>query len=511
MNRLYSFALLAVWVAAPHLNAQQGRLNAQQRRPEIVSNLINDVDEAAVALHPATPYLEATTLLLVDVDLSKIDFDATTHWLQSIRPGEEPAVQMARAFVQSLQGAGAERILATASIRTLIDGGPLVVVPSPSPSVVFGLVSGIVQNFPGNLRQKALKVDEAVLAGAATVVDRVAERDGTERPDLILPMRVAERLDHSAVISLPDEVRQSFADYWPERLPGNPPIQFSPRELVGDVTNIFVTLRLPPDPRLRIHIKTTGIDAAGRVEELLDKVVLFGKGIDATMQSTVDSDTVKLDTTPEAFARIVAAMIAPARRKANQMATSNSMKQIGLAIHSYFAKEKRLPPRALTDARGNPLHSIRVALLPYVEQAALFSTIKLDQAWDSEPNRMATGVFVPVYCGDADHPAMTRLRFPVFPGSLWDANRPARSFRDVRDGTANTIVAIEAPTNDAVAWADPRPWTISPDSPLADLFGDRDTVVALFLDGTARVLERQELSDAKLKAMLTYDGGEWIE
>ena len=44
----------------------------QDGRSEIRGDLINDLDQSAVALHPSTPYLEPSTALLAEIDLSKI-------------------------------------------------------------------------------------------------------------------------------------------------------------------------------------------------------------------------------------------------------------------------------------------------------------------------------------------------------------------------------------------------------------------------------------------------------
>ncbi len=51
----------------------------QDGRGEVRGDLINDLDQSAVALHPSTPYLEPSTVLLAEIDLSKIDVDATMN------------------------------------------------------------------------------------------------------------------------------------------------------------------------------------------------------------------------------------------------------------------------------------------------------------------------------------------------------------------------------------------------------------------------------------------------
>ena len=75
-----------------------------------------------------------------------------------------------------------------------------------------------------------------------------------------------------------------------------------------------------------------------------------------------------------------------AREAARRMQCSNNMKQIALAMHNYEAVYKAFPPAYTTDANGQPLHSWRTLLLPYMEQQALYSQIDLNKPWDDPVN-----------------------------------------------------------------------------------------------------------------------------
>jgi hypothetical protein len=68
----------------------------------------------------------------------------------------------------------------------------------------------------------------------------------------------------------------------------------------------------------------------------------------------------------------------------------NNMQRITLAMLLYHAEHGTLPPAYSTDTNGQPLHSWRVLLLPYLEDerlAALHGRIRPDEPWDSEYNR----------------------------------------------------------------------------------------------------------------------------
>src|SRR4051794_16882060 len=62
-----------------------------------------------------------------------------------------------------------------------------------------------------------------------------------------------------------------------------------------------------------------------------------------------------------------------ARGAARRMQCQNNLKQLALAIHLYHDDLGCFPPPYIADSRGNPMHSWRVLLLPYMEQQALYN------------------------------------------------------------------------------------------------------------------------------------------
>ena len=63
-------------------------------------------------------------------------------------------------------------------------------------------------------------------------------------------------------------------------------------------------------------------------------------------------------------------------------------RQIGSALHDYHDRHGALPPLYTVDEEGNPLHSWRVLILPYMKQQALYEQIRLDEPWDSDHNSL---------------------------------------------------------------------------------------------------------------------------
>src|SRR5262245_5872973 len=83
---------------------------------------------------------------------------------------------------------------------------------------------------------------------------------------------------------------------------------------------------------------------------------------------------------------VVVALLLPAQRRGREAARrtqcKNNLKLIALALHQYEADYHALPPAYTVDRYGNPLHSWRTLILPYLDQQALYNSIDLSKAWD---------------------------------------------------------------------------------------------------------------------------------
>lgn len=512
MIRKTFFSFLSLCVTGGFVWAQD---EVRQGTP-VSSGVINDVDEATVRMHPATPFMERSSLVLVDVDLTKINVDAMLAWLQqSLGFGEIPARMQAtgaaaNGFLTTLKAAGADRLYVGASTRSFFDRGPIVVIPCDDTAAVKALASAALQGVPADLNLTTHVGDGLVLIGPAATVQRVLDAEDIERADLILPTKL-QSLDHSLVISLPKEAREDLVALWPESMPAEFPLQFSPRALADDVRRFVISWRLPPEPAINVRIECEEMKSAVRVSGLLDRAKALVPQLNGLMEVKVDKSIVNLTAEPQAFAKMLGAVTSSTRDQARRMAKSNQLKNLGLAMHNYHSVKKHLPPRHFVDRDKNPLLSWRVALLPFLNQKALYDSIELGQAFNSKANQQVKDTVVPLFDSGVAELPLTTFRAPVFPGSAWHGDGPPKRFRDVTDGLSNTIAFIDAPLGDAVNWADPAPWVINETDPLGDIFGDRNEITVVIMDGSVRVFTREELTNGKLEAMLTIAGGEVIE
>ena len=146
-----------------------------------------------------------------------------------------------------------------------------------------------------------------------------------------------------------------------------------------------------------------------------------------------------------------------AREAARRSQCSNNLKQLALAMHNYHDTYKCFPPAYIADENGNPMHSWRVLILPFVEQQALYQMYDFDQPWDSPANLRLAQTVIPAYQCPSDPTAVgpeTSYVMIVGPGTLFEGTEPT-SMREITDGTSNTIMLVEV-TGAGINWSEPR-------------------------------------------------------
>jgi hypothetical protein len=201
-----------------------------------------------------------------------------------------------------------------------------------------------------------------------------------------------------------------------------------------------------------------------------------------------------------------------AREAARRMTASNQLKQIGLAFHNYHAAYKKLPDRAIRDENGNPLLSWRVAILPFIEQLALYEQFHLDEPWDSPHNIKLLDQMPTTFVDPSVVVAPGYTVFQVSQGEgLMFEDTGERKFRDVLDGLSNTIMAVESSREAAVPWTKPADLEFDLSNLLAKT-GDahQGGFHVLMADG-AVVFLTNSIDQELLKRLLTRAGKEAIE
>lgn len=314
------------------------------------------------------------------------------------------------------------------------------------------------------------------------------------------------------------------------------------------------TVVAPLGGSTKISLLAKDADSAAKLETLINSSIDFGaQAMIASMQSEMDpSDPVQqsfisyMDRVSKVFTEamrpktngtvvrmeinssasvastgVLVGLLLPAvqsaRAAARRMSTSNNMKQIGLAMHNYHSAYKKLPAQAITDEDGEPLLSWRVAILPYIEEQALYERFHLDEPWNSPHNSKLIDEMPPVYesLNMVLPPGETVMQVPL---SDKDAKEPVffikgrqARFRDVLDGLSNTPMVVQVNPQDAVTWTKPADWEVNLDNAKNGV-GSAEPGGFHILLGDGAVIFISQSIDAKLwRDMLTRAGGEVIQ
>jgi prepilin-type processing-associated H-X9-DG protein len=198
------------------------------------------------------------------------------------------------------------------------------------------------------------------------------------------------------------------------------------------------------------------------------------------------------------------------RAAAQRVQSSNKLKRILLAMYDYEDKYDHFPPAAITDADGKPLLSWRVAILPFLDQKALYKEFHLGEPWDSAHNKKLLNkmpaIYAPVTSGNTQ-PFLTFYQVFTGKGTVFEGAK-GMHIANIGDGTSMTILAVEAAQ--AVPWTKPEDLVFDPAKPLPQLGGMfPNGFNAVFCDGSVRFFKRT-LPEATLRALITANGGEIV-
>lgn len=199
-----------------------------------------------------------------------------------------------------------------------------------------------------------------------------------------------------------------------------------------------------------------------------------------------------------AIIAVLIALLLPAVQQAREAARrsqcQNNLKQLGLALHNYEGSYNVFPPSS-TSGFGQGvwyyptnnavhLHSFASLILPQIEQAALYNQINYNVSALAPANRASASQVLPFYiCPSyagklySENPMYVSYvgydKFairnyvcmgaksvfglsgsPFFPaeGVMFPASKT--KFRDITDGTSNTIILAETREESAAVWID---------------------------------------------------------
>jgi len=203
--------------------------------------------------------------------------------------------------------------------------------------------------------------------------------------------------------------------------------------------------------------------------------------------------------------------------KAQRDLHQSNLMMVAMAMREYSQQPTptspsgSFPPAASRDEDGKPLLSWRVALLPYLEQQALYDRFHHDEPWDSPHNIKLLEEMPEVYRVPwEENNGKTRLMVFVGKGTPF-GGQDGIDLRRISDGASNTIMFVEAGANKAVAWTKPENLPFNTDNPIAemgDLPGDRFS--AVFFDGYIHTIEK-DIDPKTLCLLIQHKDGQPID
>lgn len=195
-------------------------------------------------------------------------------------------------------------------------------------------------------------------------------------------------------------------------------------------------------------------------------------------------------------------------KRAQRNLATNNLKQLGLAMHNFHDTHKRFPADSVKAADGKPLLSWRVQLLPFLEQAPLFDQFRMDEPWDSPHNKELIKQIPPTYVAPGSKAGAGRTNYVGLQheNAIFHDGDGTR-LRDIRDGTSNTIMIVEADDDHAVIWTKPDDPTFDEEKPHSGLGTLRkDGFLAAFCDGAVHFIPSTITVETLLKLVFKNDG-----
>jgi prepilin-type processing-associated H-X9-DG protein len=215
--------------------------------------------------------------------------------------------------------------------------------------------------------------------------------------------------------------------------------------------------------------------------------------------------------------------VSRAREAAYRAQCMNQLKQIALALHNYRQANGCFPPAYIADKNGKPMHSWRVLIPPYFEEATLYKQYNFNESWDGPNNKKLLASRPRGYACPSDNTAYTtgatRTSYVAVVGTnaAWSGGSPKNLTSDV----STTIMLVEV-ANASVQWTEPKDLSLdalltsSPGSPTVSsehfpggeffTYSSNPGANVAFADGHVSFLPGGLLASDRLPDLLTVGG-----
>lgn len=454
------------------------------------------------------PQIDSRSHFVLWADVDQVSFQESLKWAKQtelgplLQVGDFERFQEPAMFLQKLRDAGAKRVYFTGELTFLFgnlsSAGMIIRCAEPARCAAKLEADPLL---PGQVLKAT---EDSVLLGMSPEgLEALAEIEG--KPGTQLAAALESRQDKlgfaaavpAAVLSIALQSATVFKE--------------PPTEALQSLRNLQWIRIAGSPPASELHVEAV----FGKPEEAAEFAQLVNQRISSFGNELLACEQERV-TLSKLSSKTIAEMGKAAQAEAIKAKNMNSLKQLLIAIHNFESATGALPPQALTDKTGKRLLSWRVLILPYLDEQELYEQFHLDEAWDS-PHNLALLEKMPMpFRTDGEdkngqlQPGHTRFVTPLTANSIMGKPGNRCRFKDITDGTSNTILLLQAAPAAAVPWTKPDDLVVDEANPLAGMLAEgQNYLLAAFADGSTRALPAK-LDPETLKALLSRDGAEVI-
>jgi len=166
-----------------------------------------------------------------------------------------------------------------------------------------------------------------------------------------------------------------------------------------------------------------------------------------------------------------------------------NLKRIGQALRQYHNVYGAYPPAVVANENGEPMHSWRVLILPYLDEELLYDQYDFDEPWDGANNSRLLASTPSVYrCPQSHYNQTTYLAIVGAHTAIGEQD--SRSVSQIHDPLSTAPLVIDTNIT-VVRWSEPKdfdteePWAGSEIKRMESPH-DRMEVRLLYADGIVR-------------------------
>lgn len=493
--------------------------------------LAGSAQGAEPSLQAIAPYIQDTTIAVVQVDLKKVDVEGAFQVVRTLIP--EPLIPAAeltqrveemKAGQARLKQSGVTQILAVVDMGSQPDLRPVLFASIEAGKTGEPILSGMKQQMQLDYSEQTPGM---VILGTEATVKRLKAGTPAAREDLHAAFAATKPGAIRCAVGISADTRRVLTELLPQ-LP--PEVPLDAKKMAAGFAWLSFSAQVDKDLGAQCCLESSNAETAGEFKKLfqIGKQRLESEpGAPAEFKESLgaltaqqDGNSLKLALDAKSLAAsqkmkaAIGGLLGKSRQAAQATQSMNNLKQMMLAMHNYHDVYGHFPMASSIKKDGTRLLSWRVYILPFIEQDALYRQFHLNEPWDSEHNKTLIAKMPKIYAAPTLSPmtaekGMTTYVVPVGKGTMFSRDKGTR-LQDVSDGTSNTVAILEANEKNAVIWTKPDDVDVDADGLLKKLQENDGTFMVAFADGSVRRI-KLTIAPNMLKFLLQMSDGNVVD